>query len=115
MKFAVELVERDFGRLDILVNNAGIVLDRQRVTGVPVDVLRQTYETNVFGVVAVTKALLPLLRKSPSPRIVNVSSELGSHLRGGPRFAVAKCPLCRLQLVEVRAQLGDRGLRQRVA
>jgi NAD(P)-dependent dehydrogenase (short-subunit alcohol dehydrogenase family) len=43
-----------------------------------VDVFRRTYETNVFGVVAVTNAFLPVLRKSPHPRIVNVSSGAGS-------------------------------------
>ncbi|MCU1684105.1 MAG: dehydrogenase [Amycolatopsis sp.] len=75
---AVKRVEHDFGRLDILVNNAGIALDRAPVTELPIEVLRQTYETNVFGVAAVTNAFLPLLRKSASPRIVNVSSALGS-------------------------------------
>src|SRR5690606_32782541 len=42
------------------------------------DLVRQTFETNVFGVVAVTNAMLPLMRRSPAPRIVNVSSGLGS-------------------------------------
>jgi NAD(P)-dependent dehydrogenase (short-subunit alcohol dehydrogenase family) len=65
--------------LDVLVNNAGISLD----TGAPltetdVDVFRRTYETNVFGVVAVTNAFLPVLRRSAHPRIVNVSSGTGS-------------------------------------
>ncbi|MFG2056798.1 SDR family oxidoreductase [Micromonospora sp. NPDC048930] len=75
-----ELVEREYGRLDVLVNNAGIV--RADGAGLPSDTtlatLRQVYETNVFGVVAVTNALLPLLRKAPAARIVNVSSEVGS-------------------------------------
>lgn len=67
------------GELDVLVNNAGISLD----TGAPVtetaaEVFRQTYETNVFGVVAVTNAFLPVLRRSPHPRIVNISSGTGS-------------------------------------
>jgi NAD(P)-dependent dehydrogenase (short-subunit alcohol dehydrogenase family) len=65
--------------LDVLVNNAGISLD----VGVPVtetdaEVFRRTYETNVFGVVAVTNAFLPALRRSAHPRIVNVSSGTGS-------------------------------------
>ncbi|HWF74705.1 MAG TPA: SDR family NAD(P)-dependent oxidoreductase, partial [Solirubrobacteraceae bacterium] len=65
--------------LDVLVNKAGISLD----TGVPVidtdvEVFRRTYETNVFGVVAVTNAFLPALRRSPHPRIVNLSSGTGS-------------------------------------
>jgi NAD(P)-dependent dehydrogenase (short-subunit alcohol dehydrogenase family) len=78
-KTAAATVEETSGRLDLLVNNAGVLLD----AGVPVpeataDHLRRTYEVNVFGVVTVTTALLPLLRRSPAPRIVNLSSSLGS-------------------------------------
>ena len=65
--------------LDVLVNNAGISLDTgARVTDTDVEVFRRTYETNVFGVVAVTNAFLPALRRSAHPRIVNVSSGTGS-------------------------------------
>jgi len=65
--------------LDVLVNNAGISLDTgTRVTDTDVEVFRRTYETNVFGVVAVTNAFLPALRRSVHPRIVNVSSGTGS-------------------------------------
>jgi NAD(P)-dependent dehydrogenase (short-subunit alcohol dehydrogenase family) len=66
-------------KLDVLVNNAGISLDiGTPVTNIDVDVFRRTYETNVFGVVAVTNAFLPALRRSAHPRIVNVSSGAGS-------------------------------------
>ncbi|MEH2198384.1 SDR family oxidoreductase [Nostoc sp.] len=73
-------IESEFGKLDILVNNAGIVSDGDRLppSQVEIETLRQTYETNVFGVFAVTKALLPLLKKSTAGRIVNLSSGLGS-------------------------------------
>ena len=71
-------VERLYGRLDILVNNAGIRLDWSAGTELTVDALRETFETNVFGAFRVTKALLPLLRKSTHGRIVNMSSGLGS-------------------------------------
>jgi NAD(P)-dependent dehydrogenase (short-subunit alcohol dehydrogenase family) len=65
--------------LDALVNNAGISLDTgTRVTQTEVEVFRRTYETNVFGVVAVTNAFLPALHRSAHPRIVNVSSGTGS-------------------------------------
>jgi NAD(P)-dependent dehydrogenase (short-subunit alcohol dehydrogenase family) len=65
--------------LDVLVNNAGISLDTGAVvTETDVEVFRRTFETNVFGVVAVTNAFLPALRRSAHPRIVNVSSGTGS-------------------------------------
>jgi NAD(P)-dependent dehydrogenase (short-subunit alcohol dehydrogenase family) len=67
--------EKTFGRLDILVNNAGVVLDTE---GDHVDVLRRTFEVNVFAPYAITRALLPLLEKSPAGRVVNHSSILGS-------------------------------------
>ncbi len=76
---AVHEVEQALGRLDVLVNNAGVALDRgMPPSEVPADVLRRTYETNVFGPVAVIQAFLRLLKQSEAGRIVNVSSELGS-------------------------------------
>ncbi len=77
---AVADVTRRFGRLDILVNNAG-VLDYTTDTGpstTPQATFRSTFETNVFGLVAVTQAFLPLIRASDAGRIVNLSSILGS-------------------------------------
>jgi len=64
--------------LDILVNNAGILAGEGDPTTTGLDEFRRTYETNVFGVVAVTNAFLPLLRRSAHPRIVNISSGTGS-------------------------------------
>ncbi|MEU4482549.1 SDR family oxidoreductase [Micromonospora sp. NPDC023966] len=69
---------RQVENLDILVNNAGISVDLNPVTDTDVDAFRRTYETNVFGVVAVTNAFLPALRRSARPRIVNLSSGTGS-------------------------------------
>lgn len=74
-----------FGRLDILVNNAGIAGGAFPGTGpehsaadVPLALLHKVFETNFFAQVALTKTLLPLLKKSPAGRIVNLSSILGS-------------------------------------
>ena len=74
-------VRRRHGRLDILVNNAGVMLDEaaKPVSGQGLDLWRETFETNLFGVIAVTQAFLPLLRESPAGRIVNLSSILGSN------------------------------------
>ncbi|MEU6355915.1 SDR family oxidoreductase [Streptomyces sp. NPDC047072] len=83
---AAELVERRTGRLDALVNNAGVSGEFgpgwvQDPTTLDLDVVRRVVETNVLGVVRVTNAMLPLLRRSAAPRIVNVSSSVGSLTR----------------------------------
>ncbi|MDN3351384.1 SDR family NAD(P)-dependent oxidoreductase [Actinomadura sp. DC4] len=76
---AITTIEAEAGRLDVLVNNAGIMTEWEvRAADVTATRLRETYEVNVFGVVTVTSACLPLLRRSHNPRIVNVSSGLGS-------------------------------------
>lgn len=72
-------IEKDYGRLDILVNNAGVMLD----LGTPLEevtseVIESTFEVNVVGPMLMVKHFLPLLQKSESGRIVNVSSGLGS-------------------------------------
>ncbi|MDX2297470.1 MULTISPECIES: SDR family oxidoreductase [Streptomyces] len=80
---AAKLVERSTGHLDALVNNAGISGEmspgwEQDPTTLDLEVIRTVVDTNVLGVVRVTNAMLPLLRRSASPRIVNVSSSVGS-------------------------------------
>lgn len=77
---AADEVARKHGRLDILINNAGILRDDlgKMPSQQTLQTWRETFDTNVFGVIETTQAFLPLLRKSPTGRIVNVSSALGS-------------------------------------
>jgi NAD(P)-dependent dehydrogenase (short-subunit alcohol dehydrogenase family) len=78
---AVDKVEKEFGKLDILINNAGIMLEGiggNNSSTVSEEILRQTFDTNFFSAISVTRAFLPLLKKSDAGRIVNVSSILGS-------------------------------------
>jgi NAD(P)-dependent dehydrogenase (short-subunit alcohol dehydrogenase family) len=79
---AVHLIEDRVGRLDVLVNNAGVTGGMpQNPTEVSPEQVRTVVETNVIGVIRLTNALLPLLRRSASPRIVNMSSGVGSLAR----------------------------------
>ncbi|WP_435603046.1 SDR family oxidoreductase [Streptomyces sp. bgisy130] len=79
---AARLIEDSAGRLDVLINNAGITGNpAQLPTTVDVTTVRAAVETNVIGVIRVTNAMLPLLRRSSSPRIVNMSSGVGSLTR----------------------------------
>jgi NAD(P)-dependent dehydrogenase (short-subunit alcohol dehydrogenase family) len=88
---AAERVRNEFGRLDVLVQNAAISNTRKlpgqsieeyakttRPSNVSLDEMRAVWDTNVFGVLAVYQAMLPLLRETPGARIVNVSSGVGS-------------------------------------
>jgi len=75
---AARRIEEEFGGLDVLVNNAAIAQDSVPPSQLDMATLRRTFETNVFGVVAVTQAMLPMLRKSSAGRIVNLSSGLAS-------------------------------------
>ena len=80
---AVTLIDNEFGgRLDVLINNAGVLLDKtwgqQGVSGTSLAELKDSFETNLFAVHALTVALLPALRNAPAARIVNLSSILGS-------------------------------------
>ncbi len=80
---AVKTIDEKYGQLDILVNNAGIIhpnesWEQNSVNSLSQNILRETFETNFFGLVDLTQQLIPLIRKSDQGNIVNVSSILGS-------------------------------------
>ena len=97
---AAERVRKEFGRLDVLIQNAAIsnttkrpgqsveeYAKTTRASNVSLDEMRVVWDTNVFGVLAVYQAMLPLLRTTPNARIVNVSSGAGSlALNADPAF-----------------------------
>lgn len=77
-----EYLDKHYGKLDILVNNAGVAIEQlmggNNSSTLPADILQQTFQTNLFSVVTLTQKLLPLIKKAPEGRIVNLSSILGS-------------------------------------
>lgn len=81
-KMVYEYLGQKFGKLDILVNNAGICIEplfgSNNSSSVSPQVLEETFQTNLFSVIELTQALLPLIKKSPAGRIVNLSSILAS-------------------------------------
>ena len=118
---AAAVIEREQGRLDILINNAGISDPRD---GPPsrtqLDAVRRIFETNFFGTLAVTQAMLPLLRKSPAARVINQSSDLGSLARHGDpdwKFAFVKSlgysaskAALNMMTVQLAAELAEFGI-----
>ena len=89
---AVNFIQENFGKLDILVNNAGVAEEgwgKNTTSNTSAETLKKTFDTNLFAPVALTQALLPLLRKSPAARIVNLSSILASNtLQSDPKSPI---------------------------
>jgi NAD(P)-dependent dehydrogenase (short-subunit alcohol dehydrogenase family) len=97
-----EFINRRWGRLDILVNNAGVLLENptkssadpsaDQTSTLSLEILRETFETNFFGTVALTQKLLPLILRAPAGRVVNVSSIMGSlTLHADPSSPIYHC------------------------
>lgn len=121
---AAREVERKHGKLDILVNNAGIIVDdaSKGVSGQSIATWRKSFDTNLFGVIETTQALLPLIRKSDAGRIVNVSSLLGSisehqnpasfiyEFKGVPSYNVSKSAV-NAWTVHLAHELKDTGIK----
>jgi NAD(P)-dependent dehydrogenase (short-subunit alcohol dehydrogenase family) len=116
-------IERTHGCLDVLVNNAGVFVGATALD-TSVDTMRRTFDVNVFGVVTTIGRLLPLLRRSTAPRIVNVSSTTGS-LQGTVNgmdmpgdatrrlaYATSKAALNMLTVQYAKAFAADPGLRR---
>ncbi|MET9290634.1 SDR family oxidoreductase [Streptomyces sp. NPDC003077] len=108
---AATSIEKEAGRLDVLVNNAGISGrfedGAQDPTTLDLGLLHTVLDTNVFGVIRVTNAMLPLLSRAAAPRIVNMSSTMGSlALQSGP-MAAAYAP-SKSMLNSVTAQYARR-------
>ncbi|HEX4837433.1 MAG TPA: SDR family oxidoreductase [Solirubrobacteraceae bacterium] len=114
IEHAAERVKADPGRLDVLVNNAGVGLDFG-VSGTAPDFekIQHTLETNFFGAYRLTIALLPLLRGSEHPRIVNVSSGMGGVAEMGgwsPGYRVSKASLNAITRI-LSTELADDGFK----
>lgn len=99
---ASDYISKEVGRLDILVNNAGIFLDQSdapegaSILKTPIETILKTLETNTFGSIRMIQAFIPLLKKKPSARIVNISSGMGqlSEMKGNwPAYRISKTAL----------------------
>ncbi|WP_328539139.1 SDR family NAD(P)-dependent oxidoreductase [Streptomyces sp. NBC_00344] len=115
---AVATIEAD-GGLDVLVNNAGIEVrspggDIIGAAELTADVMREVFETNVFGLVRVTHAFLPLLERSSAPVVVNVSSSLASLAQAGKGYPGVAYPASKTAVNMLTVQFAKAFSRMRI-
>lgn len=97
-----QFAQTQFGRLDALVNNAGIYIDRGKsILDVPLDDIRLTLETNLFGALRMCRAFAPMMRAQGYGRIVNISSELGQLSEMGGASAAYRISKTALNAISV--------------
>jgi NAD(P)-dependent dehydrogenase (short-subunit alcohol dehydrogenase family) len=112
IKDLIAYVMEEHGRLDVLINNAGVLLDEnQSTTEVDIKDVRKTMETNVYGPLLVTRALLPALKKSSDARVINVSSTMGQFASmgaGSPAYRISKAALNALSVIQSEELAADR-------
>jgi NAD(P)-dependent dehydrogenase (short-subunit alcohol dehydrogenase family) len=110
---AVGTIEHELGRLDVLINNATAPMDREGgILDVPIDVVREMFEVNVYGPLMMCRACVPLMRRHRYGRIVNVSSSRGSFARlaaDTPAYRMSKTTLNALTRV-LSAELEGQGI-----
>jgi NAD(P)-dependent dehydrogenase (short-subunit alcohol dehydrogenase family) len=112
INYMSEYVIEEHGRLDVLINNAGIHLDEnQSFLDVDIQDIRKTMETNLYGPLLVTRALLPALKKSDDARVINISSRMGQLSEMGaksPAYRMSKTALNALAVIMSKELASDR-------
>lgn len=109
-----QFLKEKFEKIDVLINNAGIFIDGDKnASNVSMETFRETMETNFYGPLRVSRALIPLLQESEDGRIINMSSGLGALQGAGPgypSYSISKTALNGLT-VKMAAELGEKGIK----
>ncbi len=107
----VAYFDENCGQLDVLVNNAGIMIDRNNsFLEVSLQDMRETMETNLYGPLMVTRAMVPFLKKSGDPRVINLSSSMGqlsSMGAGHAAYRISKTALNALTVIQSKELASD--------
>ncbi|MFC2112581.1 SDR family oxidoreductase [Bacteroidota bacterium] len=111
IKYMADYVLEEHGRVDVLINNAGVLLDEGKsFLNVDIEDVRRTMETNVYGPLLVTRALLPALKKGNDARVINLSSTMGQLTTMGsssPSYRISKTALNALTVIQSNELASD--------